>query len=502
MAESASLILHQAALYSGLAASAQAGLVPLAWRPCPSALPALDRLAAFTPHVRSVAITESDRVTCSSLTGGRPDSVVSMYGLPRHPSGAARWMSSRSSTPVLPGYAAVLYARRIDDVRSGLVVMDARDITEQMDALTRSHGLAFSLRFGGGDALTGGRFPDAMLLGGLRHASGSHGVWLTARAPASTVLKLAAGNLPLCLSLSALISSALILGDRYRARRRASMARTITAGMRLGEFRVHYQPVCAVQTGQCRGAEALMRWTRADGRVMGPDVFIAAAEEEDMIIPLTRHLFSLIARDVRTWAVADGFRLGVNVAAVHLLHPDFQWDAAGLREALAGTGIRVMFEITERSLVGDVAEAVRVLERLRAAGFLIALDDFGTGYSSLSYLQHLPLDCLKIDRSFTESIPEAGGDTRVLDAILGLSRQLRLETVAEGVSREMQRRWLAQRGVPLLQGYLCTPPLDNSAFTAWMKEQRDRPWLPADDRHVAGKQKTGKIRRANEEDLW
>ncbi|NNS06687.1 MULTISPECIES: EAL domain-containing protein [Erwinia] len=246
------------------------------------------------------------------------------------------------------------------------------------------------------------------------------------------------------------------------------IAAHLYAGMRRGGFSVMYQPVFEAQGGCCIGAEALLRWTRINGTSIPPDEFIAAAERAGMIISLTRHLFALIARDIETWPIQNNLRLSINLAPIQLIDPHFYTDIVELQTELAKKGFRIMLEITERSDISDISETVLALERLRERGIMVAIDDFGTGYSALSWVQQLPLDCLKIDRVFVESVKENRGDTRVLEAIIHLARRMNLTMVAEGVSTEKQRSWLVRRGVHYLQGYLLAHPLRSRAFAAWL----------------------------------
>ncbi len=186
-----------------------------------------------------------------------------------------------------------------------------------------------------------------------------------------------------------------------------------------------------------------MRWQRRDGRTISPAVFICAAEENGTIIPLTRHLFELIIRDAKGWEVSAPFHLGVNIAAAHLQQPSFITDVLRLWVALDHDFCLVL-EITERSLVEDTALAAEKLNALREKGCQVAVDDFGTGYCSLSLLQNLPVDYLKIDKSFIDTLTSAGADTPILDTIVALSQRLGLATIAEGSVRPIRQNGCRQ----------------------------------------------------------
>lgn len=247
----------------------------------------------------------------------------------------------------------------------------------------------------------------------------------------------------------------------------------IREGLRNSEFRVYYQPVCETSTGICCGAEALARWIIPGGRKIAPDSFIQATERVGLIIPFTQYIFDHIVRDVNTWHVPAGFRLSVNISASHLAHPGFIHDMMVFSSGLKNKSIRLMAEITESGPVTDTEQATRVLEYLQQKGVLVALDDFGTGYNSRKYLRALPLDCLKIDKSFIETIKSVNSNSPVLDNIIHLACELGLETIAEGVSTEIQRRYLQNSGVPLIQGYLNSVPLDSEAFQAWFTRHKN-----------------------------
>jgi len=200
-----------------------------------------------------------------------------------------------------------------------------------------------------------------------------------------------------------------------------------------------------------------MRWKRPDGRLISPDVFIPAAESEKMIVPLTRHLMALIERDFSDWKPKTEFHLSINVSADHLCHDEFVEDIKIFTDVLPPL-VSLVTEITERMVVLDMEKATLHVSLLREAGVKVAIDDFGTGYCSLSLLQTLHIDYLKIDKCFTETIDSAGGDAPVLEAIISLSNRLNLLTIAEGISSAMQTAFMKAHKVPLLQGYLYSPP--------------------------------------------
>ena len=237
-------------------------------------------------------------------------------------------------------------------------------------------------------------------------------------------------------------------------------AREIMLAIRRGQFYVEYQPLIMAHNGQPYGVEALLRWAHPIEGTIPPDVFISYAEAQNLIIPLTRHLFCLVARDAHSLSqqLPRGTRLSLNLSPLHLAADSFRHDVQTWIAAMPADHFSYVFEITERTMVKE-ANAGEVFAWLRANQFSIAIDDFGTGHSALIYLEKYPFDYLKIDRGFVQSIGTETLTSPVLDAVLLLAKKLNLKTVAEGVETHEQASWLVSRGVTHLQGYLFSRPL-------------------------------------------
>ncbi|MEV6596373.1 EAL domain-containing protein [Actinoplanes sp. NPDC051346] len=237
-----------------------------------------------------------------------------------------------------------------------------------------------------------------------------------------------------------------------------------------GEFRVHYQPVVDSRTGEVRSLEALLRWTKPDGTNVPPDQFIPAAEDSGLIIAIGAWVLRHAIEQATTWHRQFGLSLSVNVSGHQLPDPEF---AQMVLDALSASGLpptALILEITETALVAVTGSAAtdvhNCLQRLRDHGIRIAIDDFGTGYASLSYLRHLPVDILKIDRSFVHSdggIAPGPQDSAFLRAILHLSENLRLSTIAEGVETPQQAALLQHMNCHLAQGFLFHRPMTPDA---------------------------------------
>ncbi|HEY9111798.1 MAG TPA: EAL domain-containing protein [Rhodanobacteraceae bacterium] len=228
--------------------------------------------------------------------------------------------------------------------------------------------------------------------------------------------------------------------------------------------------------GEVIGAEVLVRWTRPSGEPVPPDVFIPIAEDNGLIFPLGDWILRRTCGYLVAWSAQPALRdvaLAVNVSARQFAQPDF---VASVRGALAATGAdpsKLKLEITETAMLADLHETAAKLAELRAVGVKVSLDDFGTGYSSLAYLTRLPLDQLKIDRSFVDRLPDDRNDALVAQTIIGMGRGLGLEVIAEGVETEAQRSLLMALGCDAFQGYLLARPMPRGAFEAMLGDRAD-----------------------------
>ena len=251
----------------------------------------------------------------------------------------------------------------------------------------------------------------------------------------------------------------------------------IQTAIKRNQFYVVYQPVVEMQTLEVKGAEVLLRWRHPTTGEIPPDAFIHYAESQQMIVPLTQHLFKLVARDAPTLqkVLPEGAKLGINIAPSHLHGESFKADIQDLSTALPANYFQVVLEITERDML-DQHEATKIFEWLHAAGLEIAIDDFGTGHSALIYLERFTVDYLKIDRGFINAIGTETLTSPVLDAVLTLSRRLNMLTVAEGVETQEQARWLRDRGVHFFQGYWISRPLKLADFVRWMAKPDMPKW--------------------------
>jgi EAL domain-containing protein (putative c-di-GMP-specific phosphodiesterase class I) len=243
---------------------------------------------------------------------------------------------------------------------------------------------------------------------------------------------------------------------------RIDMENDLRRALERHELRVHYQPLIDLATDRIVGFEALVRWQHPIRGLVPPLAFIPLAEETGLIVPLGRWVLETACRQATKWRDArpSGPRLlmSVNLSARQFVQPDLvdQVDAI-----LSETGMdpsTLELEITESVVMDQSEVGIRTLSRLRDMGVRLVLDDFGTGYSSLSYLKHLPLDTIKIDRTFVAGL-ESEADRSIVEAVIALAHGLRITVVAEGIETEAQFELLRAMGCDVGQGYLFARPL-------------------------------------------
>jgi len=222
---------------------------------------------------------------------------------------------------------------------------------------------------------------------------------------------------------------------------------------------LHYQPIFDLASRRVVGVEALVRWRHPQRGVVAPASFIPLAEESRLIVPIGRWVLDEACRQAAAWS-AGGLDLGisVNVSAYQLGRREFAEDVHSALERSRIEPSSLTLEITETTLVRDVPAACERLEEVKALGVRVAIDDFGTGYASLSHLQRMPVDILKIDRSFVSALGDGPQSRELLAAILGVGQSLSLSVVAEGIEDASQRTTLEEMGCEMAQGFLLGHP--------------------------------------------
>lgn len=239
------------------------------------------------------------------------------------------------------------------------------------------------------------------------------------------------------------------------------------------ELELYYQPQVDLATGRMTGMEALVRWNHPDRGLVSPDSFIKLAEETGLILPLGEWVLRTACTQAAQWARSG--RPPVTVS-VNLSMRQFQQHdlAKRIAEILTETTLDpalLVLELTESCLMDQVSATVQKLRDLKRLGMKIAIDDFGTGYSSLSYLSQLPIDELKIDRSFVQNLNHDRNATMISSAIIAMARSLNLRVVAEGIETQGQLTFLRQSGCHLVQGYLYSPPLRVADLEQWWQAE-------------------------------
>jgi diguanylate cyclase (GGDEF)-like protein/PAS domain S-box-containing protein len=253
------------------------------------------------------------------------------------------------------------------------------------------------------------------------------------------------------------------------------------------ELVLYYQPKAALTSGEVQSVEALLRWNHPSRGLVGPDEFIPLAQQTGLIKPLTLYVLDEALRQCRAWQRA-GMTLGVaiNVSIRNLLDAEFPTQVERLLRKRRVEPARLELEITESMVLSDPLRTKRVLDKLSTMGVTLSIDDFGTGYSSLSYLTQLPVNEIKIDRSFVMNMARCDNDAVIVRTTIDLARNLGLRVVAEGVETAEDWNELGELGCTLAQGYYLSRPIPAGELTKWL---RRRP-------HVErGKPARGQIRR-------
>ena len=244
----------------------------------------------------------------------------------------------------------------------------------------------------------------------------------------------------------------------------------IADALRREQFELHFQPQVRADDGALLGVEALLRWNHPERGLMLPDQFIPVAEQQRLTVPLGNWVLREALRNARRW---QGLGHACGPVAVNLSNQQLR--ANGLVEGLRdlfrerrGDGALLELEITERTLLDDLPDVLERLVELKALGLRLSVDDFGTGYFSPRHLKELPIDKVKIDRSFVGDLPHAEGSVAIARAIIQMAGCLGKHVVAEGVENEAQCRFLAEHGCYALQGNAVAPPLTAAQFEAWL----------------------------------
>jgi diguanylate cyclase (GGDEF)-like protein/PAS domain S-box-containing protein len=237
------------------------------------------------------------------------------------------------------------------------------------------------------------------------------------------------------------------------------------------EFVLFFQPQVDAASGALIGVEALLRWLHPQQGLIGPELFIPLAEARRLILPIGRWVLATALRHAVQWQTSGLARvpMAVNLSALEFQVEGFVADVERALAAAGASGPMLELELTERMLMDDLDTVQATLRRLRALDVRVTVDDFGTGYTSLKHLQHLPLDGLKIDRSFVGGLPSDSASAAIAGAVIQMGQGLGLQVLAEGVETAEQQAWLLARGCAAQQGLVHGEPMPAAAFEAWLR---------------------------------
>ena len=272
-------------------------------------------------------------------------------------------------------------------------------------------------------------------------------------------------------------------GERYeifdpsmylQALKRLHLENDLRQALDREDFILYYQPIIAVETGKITGMEALIRWQHPQNGLIPPSEFIPVAEETGLIVPMGMWVLKTACSQMKTWYQhfqnTQNLKISVNLSARQLREPTLIEQIDQVLTELDFPPRCLTLELTESMLLDDVENIITLLSHIRSHSMQLSIDDFGTGYSSLSYLQRLPLNTLKIDRSFVNCIGEQGENSAIIDIIMTLATKLNLEVIAEGIETRTQFEYLKNIGCPFAQGYLIAKPLTVDALTALFQQ--------------------------------
>jgi|TARA_B100000749_G_scaffold78043_1_gene58916 diguanylate cyclase (GGDEF)-like protein len=258
------------------------------------------------------------------------------------------------------------------------------------------------------------------------------------------------------------------LDSEMRVRR--ELDKELRGALERNEFHLVYQPQIAFDDHRVVGVEALVRWHHPERGLVPPDLFIPLAEQNGSIIEIGEWVLDQSCRQLRIWhdSGMTELRMAVNLSTVQLHHSELSRVVTNLIQRYKLPPRCLEMEVTETGLMEDISAAAGHLNSLKKAGVQIAIDDFGTGYSSLSYLRGLPLDKIKIDRSFVQDVLIDEDDATIVRAIIQLGRSLNMQVIAEGVESAEQEAYIIAQGCNEGQGYYYSRPLSATAFTDWL----------------------------------
>ena len=248
-------------------------------------------------------------------------------------------------------------------------------------------------------------------------------------------------------------------------RRRENPIAEIERALKAGEFVPYYQPIVDIRSGQLRGAEVLIRWRKPDGTIVPPASFIPLAELSGLIIELTRALMRRVCQEAgAVLGARPHLKIGFNLTACHFANEEIVDDVRKIFNKSPLKLSQIVLEVTERQPIENLTETRRVVAALQGLGVKVAIDDVGTGHSGLSYMLKLGVDIIKIDKMFIDSLGTDRHSNTIIETLIDLAQNMRMDVIAEGVESFEQVLHLRDLGIRAAQGFVFAPPLPCSAF--------------------------------------
>ena len=432
------------------------------------------KLHLDSDQFQAVAYVKDDRMLCSSF--GRHNTLL---GPPTYVSGSGTDIRTSVEFPILPGrkflmsthktsgYSVAIHPDLPLNVFVGEPDVSVGVFSNAAGKVILSRGSVNPQWIKELGTASEARFSDGQYLVAIQR-SDKYSFSAFAAVPLSTVGK---GLRRIALVLVPIGAAAgLILAwvVLYVARQQLALPAVLKVALKRNEFFLLYQPLVELRGGRCVGAEALIRWRRPNGEMVRPDVFIPVAEDTGIIHEVTKRVMEIVARDARQLLKSHpDLHIGINLS-----HVDLQLDDTPhlVQELIRKMGVQphnILIEATERGFM-QADKARKIMGDIRALKLKIAIDDFGTGYSSLSYLEKFPLDYLKIDKSFVDTMGGETATSQVAVHIIEMAKSLKLEMIAEGVETAAQAKFLQERGVQYAQGYFFGKPMPLAELAAFV----------------------------------